>query len=82
MALSELSIATYWFYPTHDGTFLSWERGLTVSLQPGSIADCPEELSSAPYERSRISVLLSLLGDDASLTCVGITYGAAHHPRA
>ena len=75
VALSELSNATCWFYPTHDGTFLSWERGLRLSLQLGSIADCPEELSSAAYERSRISVLWSLLGDDASLTCVGLTYG-------
>lgn len=75
VALSELSNATCWFYPTHDGTFLSWERGLQLSLQPGSIADCPEELSKAPYERSRISVLWSLLGDDTSLTCVGLTYG-------
>jgi len=75
VALSELSNATCWFYPTHDGTFPSGERGLRLSLQLGSIADCPEELSSAAYERSRISVLWSLLGDDASLTCVGLTYG-------
>lgn len=75
VALSALSNATCWFYPTHNGTFLSWERGLRLSLQPGSIADCPEELRSAPYERSRISVLWSLLGDDASLSCVGLTYG-------
>jgi hypothetical protein len=75
VALSELSNATCWFYPTHDGKFLSWERGLRLSLQPGSIADCPEELAAAPYERSRISVLWSLLGDDARLTCVGFTYG-------
>jgi len=75
VALSELSNATCWFYPTHDGTFLSWERGLRLSLQPGSIADCPEELAAAPYERSRLSVLWSQLGDDASLTCVGLTYG-------
>lgn len=75
VALSELSNATCWFYPTHDGTFLSWERGLRLSLEPGSIADCPEELAAAPYERSRLSVLWSLLGDDASLTCVGLTYG-------
>jgi hypothetical protein len=52
---------------------LSWERGLRLSLQPGSIADCPEELNSAPYEGSRSSVLWSLLGDDASLTCVDLT---------
>ncbi|MFM7550913.1 MAG: hypothetical protein ACKO8I_19030 [Cyanobacteriota bacterium] len=75
VALSELSNATCWFYPTHNGTFLSWERSLHLSLQPGSIADCPEQLGSATYERSRISVLWSLLGDDASLTCVGLTYG-------
>jgi len=75
VALSELSNSTCWFYPTHDGTFLSWERGLRRTLKPGSIVDCPEELSSTPYERSRISVLWSLLGDDASLTCVGLTYG-------
>jgi hypothetical protein len=75
VALSELSNATCWFYPTHDGTFLSWERGLRLSLQPGAIADCPEELALAPYDRSRISVLWSLLSDDASLTCVGLTYG-------
>ncbi|QPN64102.1 hypothetical protein [Synechococcus sp. CBW1004] len=68
VALSELSNATCWFYPTHDGTFLSWERGLRLSLEPGSIADCPEALAAAPYERSRLSVLWSLLGDDASLT--------------
>ena len=75
VAMSELSNATCWFYPTHDGTFLSWERGLRLSLQPGSIADCPEELAAAPYERSALCVLWSLLGDDASLTCVGLTYG-------
>lgn len=75
VALSELSNATCWFYPTHDGTFLSWERGLHLSLQPGAIADCPEELAAAPYERSALCVLWSLLGDDASLTCVGLTYG-------
>lgn len=75
VALSELSNEACWFYPTHDGTFLSWERGLSLSLKPGSIVNCPEELSSAPYDRSLISVLWSLLGDDASLTCVGLTYG-------
>ncbi|MCP9808733.1 hypothetical protein KBY58_04720 [Cyanobium sp. HWJ4-Hawea] len=75
MALSELSNATCWFYPTHEGSFLSWERGLRLTLEPGSIVDSPEELSSAPYERNQISVLWSLLGNDANLTCVGLTYG-------
>ena len=72
--MSELSNATCWFYPTHEGTFLSWERGLGLSLQPGLIVDCPDELNQEPYDRSRISVLWSLLGDNASLTCVGLTY--------
>lgn len=74
VALSDLDNATCWFYPTHDGTFLSWERGLRLGMQTGSIAECPDELSMAPYARDKISVLWSLLGDDASLTCVGLTY--------
>jgi len=75
MALSELTNDPCWFYPTHDGTFLSWQRDLGLSLQPGLIVDCPDSLSLEPYDRSRISVLWSLLGDDANLTCVGLTYG-------
>jgi hypothetical protein len=74
-ALSEPGNETCWFYPTHDGTFLSWERGLRLSLSPGTVVDCPDELRSVPYDRGRISVLWSLLGDDASLTRVGLTYG-------
>ncbi|MCS5693588.1 hypothetical protein NZK33_16610 [Cyanobium sp. FGCU-6] len=74
-ALSEAGNETCWFYPTHDGTFLSWERGLRLTLTPGAIVDCPDDLQRAPYDRGRISLLWSLLGDDASLTCVGLTYG-------
>ena len=74
VALSELSNATCWFYPTHDGTYLSWECALRLSLQPGALAESPDDLNAGPYERSAISVLWSLLGDDASLTCVGLTY--------
>ena len=75
VALSELSNATCWFYPTHDGTYLSWSRDLRLSLQTGCIADCPEALQAAPYDRRQVSVLWSLLGDDQNLTCVGLTYG-------
>lgn len=74
-ALSEAGNETCWFYPTHDGTFLSWEQALRLTLNPGTIADCPDELRRVPYDRARVSVLWSLLGDDASLTCVGLTYG-------
>lgn len=72
--LSEANNETCWFYPTHDGTFLSWERGLRLLLGPGGVADAPEELLNTPYDRQRLAVLWSLLGDDASLTCVGLTY--------
>jgi hypothetical protein len=75
LALSDASNETCWFYPTHNGTFMSWERALRLTLAPGSIADCPAELAGSPYDRSRIAVLWSLLGDDVSLTCVGLTYG-------
>ncbi|MFM7313528.1 MAG: hypothetical protein ACKO0M_10235 [Cyanobium sp.] len=73
--LSEASNETCWFYPTHDGAFLSWERGLRLVLGPGGVADAPDELLASPYDRGRLAVLWSLLGDDASLTCVGLTYG-------
>jgi hypothetical protein len=74
-ALSEASNSTCWFYPTHDGTYLGWERALGLSLAPGAIADCPPALLQTPYDRGRLAVLWSLLADDASLTCVGLTYG-------
>lgn len=75
LPLSEASNATCWFYPTHDGLYLSWERGLRLSLMPGRLADAPGEQLDADYDRGRLAVLWSLLGDDASLTCVGLTYG-------
>lgn len=75
LALGDASNETCWFYPTHDGTFLSWERGLGLSLSPGTVAAAGSEGASAVFEPSRIAVLWSLLGDDVSLTCVGLTYG-------
>jgi len=73
--LSEASNETCWFYPTHDGTYLSWERGLGLGLGPGTLAATPPVRDDNPYGRERVAVLWSLLGDDASLTCVGLTYG-------
>ena len=73
--LSEASNETCWFYPTHDGAFLSWERGLRLQLAPGGVAEASDALFSEAYDRGRLAVLWSLLGDDASLTCVGLTYG-------
>ena len=74
-ALSEASNDTCWFYPSHDGTFLSWERGLRLTLAAGTLASPPDALPEAAYDRQRNAVLWSLLGDDISLTCVGLTYG-------
>jgi hypothetical protein len=75
--LSEACNENCWFYPTHDGHYLSWQRDLGVTLGPGRIVDPaldapPGQASS--YSRERIALLWSLLADDTSLTCVGLTY--------
>ncbi len=74
LPLREANNETCWFYPTQDGHYLSWERGVRITLSPGRIAEGPDTLPPGSYERSKISVLWSLLGDDASLRCVGLTY--------
>jgi hypothetical protein len=73
--LTEASNETCWFYPTHDGSFLSWERALTVGLDPGVVAAEAQPQTPTTYERSQLKLLWSLLADDVSLTCVGLTYG-------
>jgi len=73
--LKDATNETCWFYPTHDGTYLSWERTLRIALQPGAVVDPSPELLAAPYDRDRISLLWSLLKDDECLTSVGLTYG-------
>jgi hypothetical protein len=74
-ALADASNETCWFYPTHDGTFLSWERALELGLDPGAVATDAQPHAPSTYARSHVTVLWSLLADDASLTCVGLTYG-------
>jgi hypothetical protein len=64
---------TCWFYPTHDGHYLSWQRDLQATLGPGHIADPVSDLPNT-YSREQIALLWSLLGDDSRLTCVGLTY--------
>lgn len=66
---------TCWFYPTHDGSFLSWERALAITLEPGMVAAEAQPQAPTRYERSELKLLWSLLADDVSLTCVGLTYG-------
>ena len=74
-ALEEAINETCWFYPTHDGTYLSWEQELKLVLLPGFVVDPSEQLLAMPYQREQISLLWSLLGDDEMLTSVGVTYG-------
>lgn len=74
-ALSEASNETCWFYPTHDGSYLSWEQGLRLTLAPGQVAEGRQEAGAPAYQRQSIAVLWSLLADDHSLSCVGLTYG-------
>jgi hypothetical protein len=73
--LTEASNETCWFYPTHDGSFLSWERALSVGLEPGVVAAEAQAQSPTDYDRGQLKLLWSLLADDVSLTCVGLTYG-------
>jgi hypothetical protein len=72
--LSEASNDTCWFYPTHNGNYLSWQRDLHVTLGAGQISD-PSDERHESYQRDHIALLWSLLADDTKLTCVGITYG-------
>lgn len=73
-ALSQLSNEVCWFYPTHDGTYLSWERELQLQLGVGCVAATADPEPAAPFQRQEMAVLWSLLGDDSALTCVGLTY--------
>ena len=74
-SLTEASNETCWFYPTHDGTFFSWKRALKLRLAPGSVATDAQTVPPSQYARSQVTVLWSLMADDTSLTCVGLTYG-------
>jgi hypothetical protein len=72
--LREASNETCWFYPTEDGRYLSWEKRSRIIVQPGFLPDILDEDESNDYQRSEIHLLWSLMADDQSLTCVGLTY--------
>lgn len=72
--LSEARNDSCWFYPTHDGHYLSWQRELKVSLEPGRIAEPAAASEGEGYSRGAIALLWSLLADDTGLTCVGLTH--------
>lgn len=77
--LREARNESCWFYPTHDGHYLSWRRELELRLGVGRIASADSGLQSEEesqaFDRDHIALLWSLLGDDSHLTCVGLTYG-------
>jgi hypothetical protein len=72
--LREASNETCWFYPTEDGRYLSWEKRSTIIAQPGFLPELQDQDETHDYERSAIHLLWSLMADDQSLTCVGLTY--------
>ena len=48
-----------------------------MNLAPGQVAETAQESAAATtedYSREAIALLWSLLADDTSLTCVGLTY--------
>ncbi len=72
--LREASNETCWFYPTEDGRYLSWEKRSRIIAQPGFLPDLMDLDESQDYQRTDINLLWSLMADDQSLTCVGLTY--------
>jgi hypothetical protein len=72
--LREASNETCWFYPTEDGRYLSWEKRSRIILQPGFLPDIVAQDEAHDYQRSEVHLLWSLMADDQSLTCVGLTY--------
>lgn len=72
--LRDASNETCWFYPTEEGRYLSWEKRTRIKLKPGFLPDLREQDEINDYKRSEIHLLWSLMADDKSLTCVGLTY--------
>lgn len=72
--LREASNETCWFYPTEDGRYLSWEKRSIIITLPGFIPDIVAQDEVLDYQRSEVHLLWSLMADDQSLTCVGLTY--------
>lgn len=72
--LAEANNQTCWFYPTQNGSYLSWERELRLTMEPGRMAASARTIPLGSYQREHVAVLWSLLADDEGLTCVGLTY--------
>lgn len=73
-ALRDAENETCWFYPTEAGTYLSWENRCQLRSEPGFLPEIPRQATESQYRRDDVHVLWSLMADDRSLTCVGLTY--------
>ncbi|MFM7465254.1 MAG: hypothetical protein ACKO28_07270 [Cyanobium sp.] len=73
-ALQNAANETCWFYPTDNGRYFSWENRRRIETLPGYLPDRPPQSDPYPYAHGDVHVLWSLMADDLSLTCVGLTY--------
>lgn len=71
--LQEAANETCWFYPTDNGRYLAWENRRRIQTLPGHLPDRPPQSTPFPYEHGDVHLLWSLMADDLSLTCVGLT---------
>lgn len=72
--LKEVDNETCWFYPTESGTYLSWENECQLHCLPGCLPELPTQQTPLDYSRDGFRLLWSLMADDDSLTCVGLTF--------
>jgi len=74
LPLQEATNETCWFYPTEDGRYLSWESQQAISCHPGHVYEQLPDGQNHGYDRAGLRILWSLMADQSSLTCVGLTY--------
>lgn len=72
--LAEAANETCWFYPTENGSYLCWDNQIGLTMAPGWLPEQGAQESPIAYDRGEVHVLWSLMADDESLTCVGLTY--------
>lgn len=74
LPLAAAANETCWFFPTDDGRYLSCATIEQVRCLPGFTPE--QRFSDTPfvYDRAGIKVLWSLMADEESLRCVGLTY--------
>ena len=66
---------TCWFYPTEQGVFLSWTSQMKIIYNPGHLSEQIWQKCRPEYSRQELRLLWTLMADDTTLTCVGLTYG-------